>query len=138
MGRRLRLTGMLEPGLVRKSVTVLAHYDISDALQPFIQATYADVHANQEGQPTFFNNTFSINNPFLSTQARTQLQAILAPGATTFAAQRFDIDFGGRGEIHKRENYEIVGGFQGTFNGDWKYEVVGQLRPPLHLLFDQR
>jgi outer membrane receptor protein involved in Fe transport len=123
LGSTLRLTGMLEPGLVRKSLTLLAHYDISDALQPFIQATYANVHANQEGQPTFFNNTFSINNPFLSTQARTQLQAILAPGATTFAAQRFDIDFGGRGENHKRENYEIVGGFQGTFNGDWKYEA---------------
>ncbi len=52
------------------------------------------------------------------------MQAILAPGPTTFTAQRFDIDFGGRGEIHKRDNYQIVGGFQGTFNGDWKYEVV--------------
>jgi outer membrane receptor protein involved in Fe transport len=123
LGSSLRLTGMLEPGLTRKAINLLAHYDISDAFSPFIEAKYVHVDANQEGQPTFFNNTFSINNPFLSPQAKAQLQAALAPGATTFTAQRFDIDFGGRGELHKRDNYQIVGGVNGTFNGDWKYEV---------------
>ncbi|MFN2473863.1 MAG: TonB-dependent receptor plug domain-containing protein, partial [Sphingomicrobium sp.] len=105
LGSTLRLTGFLEPGLTRKAVNLLAHYDISDALVPFIEANYVHVDANQEGQPTFFNNTFSVNNPFLSAQARSQLQSVLAPGTTTFTAQRFDIDFGGRGELHKRENY---------------------------------
>jgi outer membrane receptor protein involved in Fe transport len=123
LGSTLRLTGMLEPGLTRKAVNLLAHFDVTDAFSPFIEARYVRVDANQEGQPTFFNNTFSINNPFLSAQAKTQLQSILAPGVTTFTAQRFNIDFGGRGELHKRDNYQVVGGVTGTFNGDWKYEV---------------
>src|SRR4029079_8724891 len=123
LGSSLRLSGMLEPGLTRKAVNLLAHYDVSDAFSPFIEAKFVRVDANQEGQPTFFNNTFSINNPFLSAQAKAQLQAILAPGATTFSAQRFNIDFAGRGEVHKRDNYQIVGGVTGTFNDDWKYEV---------------
>jgi outer membrane receptor protein involved in Fe transport len=123
LGSSLRLTGMLEPGLTRKAINLLAHYDISDAFSPFIEAKFVRVDANQEGQPTFFNNTFSINNPFLSSQARGQLQSILAPGATIFSAQRFNVDFAGRGELHKRDNYQVVGGVNGTFNGDWKYEV---------------
>ena len=123
LGSSLRLTGMLEPGLTRKAINLLAHYDISDAFSPFIEAKFVRVDANQEGQPTFFNNTFSINNPFLSTQARATLVSALAPGTTTFTAQRFDVDFAGRGELHKRDNYQIVAGVNGTFNGDWKYEV---------------
>lgn len=41
----------------------------------------------------------------------------------TFAMSRFNIDFGGRGELHDRDTYRIVGGFDGTFNDDWTYEV---------------
>ena len=123
LGSSLRLTGMLEPGLTRKAINLLAHFDVSDAFSPFIEAKFVRVDANQEGQPTFFNNTFSINNPFLSTQARATLVSALAPGTTTFTAQRFDVDFAGRGELHKRDNYQIVAGVNGTFNDDWKYEV---------------
>lgn len=78
----------------------------------------------QEGQPTFFNNAFSINNPFLTAQARTTLQQSLAPGATSFNAFRFNVDFGGRGEDHEREIYRVVGGVGGTFLEDWRYEVA--------------
>jgi outer membrane receptor protein involved in Fe transport len=123
LGSTLRLTGMLQPGLERKAVNLLAHFDVTDAFQPFIEAKFVRIDANQEGQPTFFTNTFRLDNPFLSPQARASLTAALAPGATTFTAQRFNIDFGGRGELHKRETYSIVGGVSGTFNGDWKYEA---------------
>ncbi|HJP69197.1 MAG TPA: TonB-dependent receptor [Sphingomicrobium sp.] len=123
LGSTLRLTGMLEPGLTRKAINLLAHYDFSDALRPFVEANFVRVDANQEGQPTFFNNTFSINNPFLSPQAKAQLQAVLPPGVTTFTAQRFNTDFAGRGELHQRDNYQVVGGVDGTFNSNWKYEV---------------
>jgi outer membrane receptor protein involved in Fe transport len=123
LGSTLRLTGMLAPGLERKAVNLLAHYELSPAFVPFLQAQYVRVNANQEGQPTFFNNTFSINNPFLTAQAKALLVATLAPGTTTFAAQRFNIDFGGRGEQHKREQYQVVAGVGGTFNDDWKYEL---------------
>jgi outer membrane receptor protein involved in Fe transport len=123
LGSSLRESGMLAPGLERKSATLLAHFELAEAFVPFINAQFVRVDANQEGQPTFFNNTFSINNPFLTPQAQATLATLLAPGTTTFAAQRFNIDFGGRGELHKRENYQVVVGANGTFNDDWRYEV---------------
>lgn len=125
LGSSLRLSGYLEPGLVRKAFNLLAHYEISPAFVPFVQAQFVRVDANQEGQPTFFNNTFSINNPFLTPQARATLVSALAPNAKNFSALRFDVDFGGRGEQHRRDNYQATVGVRGTFNTDWKYEISG-------------
>ncbi len=122
-GSTLRLTGMLQPKLERFSGNILAHFDISDAFKPFVEAKYVRIDALQEGQPTFANNTFSINNPFLTSQARATLVSALAPGATTFTAQRFNVDFGGRGEVHRRETFRIVGGVEGDFAEGWHYEV---------------
>ena len=122
-GSTLRLTGYLEPGITRKAFNFMGHYEISPALVPYFSAQFVRVNANQEGQPTFFNNTFRLDNPFLTTQARNTLTSALAPGATTFSAFRFNIDFGGRGEDHRRDNYSAVAGVKGTFNGDWKYDI---------------
>jgi outer membrane receptor protein involved in Fe transport len=124
-GSTLRLTGMLSPGLERKAVNLIAHFDVSEAFVPFIEAKYVRITANQEGQPTFFNNTFSINNAFLTPANRAAIVAVLPPGTTTFSAQRFNIDFGGRGEEHLRETWSAVVGATGTFNDDWKYEISG-------------
>ncbi|MFV3464637.1 hypothetical protein ACNJFH_21015, partial [Mycobacterium tuberculosis] len=82
---------MLQPKLERYSANILAHYDFSDAFKPFVEAKYVRIDALQEGQPTFANNTFSINNPYLTDQARATLVSALAPGATTFTAQRFNV-----------------------------------------------
>ena len=124
LGSTLRLTGQLNPELERIAVNTLASYEFSEAFKVFLESKYVRINAIQEGQPTFFNNTFSINNAFLTTQARNTLVQSLAPGATTFSAFRFNVDFGGRGEDHQRETFRIVGGFEGTFNDDWKYEVA--------------
>jgi outer membrane receptor protein involved in Fe transport len=122
-GSTLRLNGMLQPKLERFSGNILAHFDVSDAFKPFVEAKYVRINALQEGQPTFANNTFSINNPYLTSQARATLVSALAPGATSFTAQRFNVDFGGRGEVHRRETFRIVGGVEGDFGEDWHYEV---------------
>ncbi|MFN3675239.1 MAG: TonB-dependent receptor domain-containing protein [Sphingomonas pseudosanguinis] len=122
-GSTLRLLGMLQPRMERASGNILAHFDISDAFKPFVEAKYVRIKSLQEGQPTFANNTFSINNPYLTDQARATLQQALAPGATTFTAQRFNVDFGGRGENHTRETFRIVGGVEGDFAKGWHYEV---------------
>jgi len=122
-GSTLRLNGMLQPRMERYSGNILAHFDVSDAFKPFVEAKYVRINSLQEGQPTFENNTFSINNPFLTSQARAQLQSVLAPNATTFTAQRFNVDFGGRGEVHKRETFRIVAGVEGDFAEGWHYEV---------------
>jgi outer membrane receptor protein involved in Fe transport len=126
-GSSLRLTGQLLPKLERKSANLLTSFEFSPALRFFAEGKFVRINGNQEGQPTSIANlqgTYSINNPFLSTQARDVLVRSLAPGATTFAIQRFNVDFGGRGEEHERDTWRIVAGFDGRFNDDWRYEIA--------------
>ena len=133
-GSTLRNTGQLLAGLQRYDVNLLAHYDISDAFRPYVEAKYVHVDALQEGQPSFFTSVpgtlggpaFRCANGFLSAGSLQTLQAngICANVATgTFGLQRFNVDFGGRGEKHKRDTYRIVAGVEGTFNEDWHYDV---------------
>ncbi|MCP5396238.1 MAG: TonB-dependent receptor [Sphingomonadaceae bacterium] len=133
-GSTLRNTGQLAAGLERYNVNLLAHFDVSDAFKPFIEAKYANIETIQEGQPSFFvggpgyvgGPAMRCDNAFLNAQALSTLQSYglctnVATG--TFPLSRFNIDFGGRGEINTRKTYRIVGGVEGNFNDDWSYEV---------------
>ncbi len=154
-GSTLRNTGQLAAGLKRYAVNLLAHYDVSDAFRPYIEAKYVHVDAVQEGQPSFFQGdvpgffgggtNLRCDNPFLNANNRSILTntvstcALRNPDGTIFVdpvtgtrrfdgnrsllIQRFNTDFGGRGEIHDRDTYRIVGGVEGTFNDDWGYEL---------------
>lgn len=166
-GSTLRNTGIMAAGLERYSVNLLAHYDISDAFRPYVEAKYVRVYANQEGQPSFWQGSIPgffgggsnlrCTNPFLTAQAQNLLvngsSGLTSPGAQcalktydpvtgaptafvldgsgnrifdptrSFTMSRFNIDFGGRGEKHKRETYRVVGGIEGTFNDDWHYDL---------------
>ncbi|MFZ4747895.1 MAG: TonB-dependent receptor domain-containing protein [Sphingomonas sp.] len=128
LGSTLRETGQLQTGTKRYAANLLARYEFSPAFTVFTEAKFVKTESQQEGQPTFssgaLNPTFSINNPFLTTQARDTLVTLLAPGATGFATQRFNIDFAGRGEDHSRDLYRIVVGAEGTFNDTWRYEIA--------------
>lgn len=133
-GATLRNTGMILAGVERYTGNILLRYDFSDALQFFAEGKYVHVWANQEGQPSFLNAgpqsvggaTLRCNNPFLKASTLSDMQGygLCANVATgTFNLARFNIDFGGRGELHVRETYRVVGGFRGDFNEDWNYEV---------------
>lgn len=137
-GSTLRDTGQLAPGLKRYTANLLAHFDISDALKPFVEAKFVRLDALQEGQPSFFVATFPqffgagrgvrCDNPFLTADDIVRLQTIgrCAGGATSTQAiplGRFNVDFGGRSEEIRRDTYRIVGGIAGDFNTDWNYEV---------------
>ena len=143
-GSTLFNTGQISPKVQRMSVNLLAHYDVSDAIRPFVEAKYVRVIANQEGQPTFiasatFAPTWYCDNGFISNANLTTLQnnGVCATGRTnarTFPLSRFNVDLGGRGETHVRETYRIVGGVEGTFNDDWHYEFAvnyGELKTNL-------
>ncbi len=146
-GSTLRNTGQMMPAVDRYAFNLLAHYDVSDAFRPFIEAKYVRVKANQEGQPTFiasatFAPTWFCDNGFLTTANRTTLVAngICTTGSTntrTFPLSRFNVDLGGRGETHVRETYRIVGGAEGTFNDDWHYELsanYGKLKTSMNAI----
>lgn len=120
---------MLLPGLERVAANVLLNGEINPGLQPFVEAKYVRITANQTStQPTFINSrlnpTFSINNPFLSQQARDTISTITG-GASTFSLFRFNNDIGTRAEDHERETFRIVGGFRGDLSssGNWNYEA---------------
>jgi outer membrane receptor protein involved in Fe transport len=128
LGSTLRETGLLQTGNTRYSANLLGSFQVSDAFRPYIEAKFVRTEAIQEGQPTFssgaLNPTFSINNPFLTDQARTLLTTSLAPGAPGFTMTRFNIDFGGRGENHERDLYRVVIGAEGDFFDTWSYNVA--------------
>jgi outer membrane receptor protein involved in Fe transport len=137
-GSTLRDTGQLAPGLKRYTANLLAHFDISDALKPFVEAKFVRLDALQEGQPSFLQNTFPqffgagvgvrCDNPFLTAQDIATLQTIgRCPGGAASTTQlplgRFNVDFGGRREEIRRDTYRVVAGITGDFNTDWNYEV---------------
>ena len=138
-GSSLRNTGSLLAAVDRYAVNLLAHYDVSDAFKPFIEAKYVRVDASGEGQPSFFTSIpgtlggepLRCSNGFLSAQNLSTLRSFgLCPvggtsaAQTTFGMQRFNIDLGGRGLQATRETYRAVGGIEGTFNEDWNYEFA--------------
>lgn len=134
-GSTLRNTGSLLAAVDRYAVNLLAHYDVSDAFKPFLEAKYVRTEVSGEGQPSFFSGVpqtlggpaFRCNNGFLSGQNITLLQqnglcTNLATG--TFGLNRFNIDLGGRRFEGTRETYRAVAGIEGTFNDDWNYELA--------------
>ena len=130
LGSTLYETGQLAPRQDRISLNALAHYDFSEAFTGYFEGKYVKTIQNQEGQPSFFQGgtggTFRCNNAFLSAASLATLQSIgycAAPATGTFTTSRFNVDFGGRAEIVRRELFRIVTGARGTFNHDWKYDV---------------
>lgn len=134
-GSTLRNTGSLLAAVDRYAVNLLAHYDVSDAFKPFIEAKYVRTDVSGEGQPSFFSGVpqtlggpaFRCNNGFLTAQNLTVLQqnGLCSNVATgTFGLNRFNIDLGGRRFEGTRETYRAVAGIEGTFNDDWNYELA--------------
>jgi outer membrane receptor protein involved in Fe transport len=124
--------GQLIPGSERVSANLLMNFELSRAFQPFLEAKFVRVTADQASdQATFVSSTlsptFSINNGFLTPQARQTLIDISAPGATTFFQQRFNYDLGTRAELNERTTYRGVLGVRGDLNesGSINYEIAG-------------
>lgn len=126
--------GQLQVGIERYSFNLLSKFEFSPAAEIFFEGKYVNVVANQSSnQPTFTSgggtsSVFSVNNPFLTDQARGVLTDILAPGATRFTFLRFNADLGTRAEDHERETYRFVGGLRGQVSGEGSgnlfYEVA--------------
>jgi outer membrane receptor protein involved in Fe transport len=141
-GREAKLLGVF-PTLDRYSANLIGHFTISDAFEPFIEAKYVKTDSLRFGSPAFFQGSTigggvdlrerpRFDNPFLSATARTQINAArvldgLAPitvGSTRLSLFKNFLDLGGRQEAATRETFRIVGGINGTFNDDWKYELA--------------
>lgn len=125
-GSTLRRYGQLQPGIERLAVNTIGKYEVSPAFVPFFEAKYVRTDVLQESSPSFDQGTLivGLDNPFLSTQARTLLNQII-PGTSptrTFSVNRNNLDLGSRAEEITRETYRAVVGAKGEFNDDWSYE----------------
>lgn len=109
----------------RTLLNAIGHYEISDYVRVFFEASYAHSRGEELSELYSFvapgllggpRLTFSVNNPFLSTQARDILIANLGPDAT-FDMNRNLNDLtdrtGGRTTV---DLYRIVSGFEGEFS----------------------
>ncbi|MDR6790535.1 outer membrane receptor protein involved in Fe transport [Sphingomonas sp. BE138] len=139
----------LLPQQDRYSANLIGHFDITDALVPFIEAKYVRINTFGTGSsgPAFSTGaTFAtagtggteiyerptLDNPFLSAQARTTItNALIASGVNAaditggrrFTLRKNLLDLGVRNERSTRETYRVVGGIRGSFNDDWNYEL---------------
>jgi outer membrane receptor protein involved in Fe transport len=125
-GRQLAFS----PDLERVTVNALGHFTMSEGFEPFFEAKYSRLKTvSIIGSAAFipaFNaprERISINNPFLSAQARATILSI-TPGVTSFVYRGRFNDLGPRIENALRETYRGVVGVRGTFNDDWTYEVA--------------
>jgi outer membrane receptor protein involved in Fe transport len=131
----------LSPGLDRYSANLFAHFDLSDNIRPFVEAKFVHVDVVQEtgssfwrgSIPDFFRTSsfsggsdLSCTNPFLTAQAIEVLQTLgrCVDPAGSFTMSRRNLDFGARGELHDRDTYRLVAGFDGEFLDGWHYEVA--------------
>lgn len=134
----------LSPQLDRYSFNVIGHYDISDTIVPFFEAKYVRTNSVGSGNsgPAFITGGTlggdprerpRLDNPFLSTQARTTIVSLLdqangaapAPALSTRVSLRINmLGLGRREEAATRENYRIVGGVRGDISDSWRYEVA--------------
>ncbi|MBX3561827.1 MAG: TonB-dependent receptor [Sphingomonas sp.] len=135
-GSTLRNTGQLAAGVTRYTANLLANYEVTPAFRMFLEAKFVRVETIQEGQPSFWQGSvpaffgggsnIRCNNPFLTASSLATLQSFgicTNVAAGTFNMSRFNVDFGGRGELGQRDTYRFVGGFDGEFLDNWRYEI---------------
>ena len=135
---------------------LLAHYDLSPALNPYLQAMLMEDTTTAQVEPSgIFGSTSNINcdNPMLSAEERSlvcapgNLVGVAADGihpvtgvATVFhdtdgtpynrgvlQIQRRNVEGGARSSSFRHESYRFVLGAKGEFGNVFSYDAYGQL-----------
>lgn len=98
-------------------------FDLTPSVQFFFEGTYFRSRADELTQQPTFNSslfgglsgalTYSVDNPFLTTQAR---DALVSRGVTTFQVSRASDDYADLTGFNKTRLFNLVGGFKGDLN----------------------
>ncbi|WP_271298893.1 TonB-dependent receptor domain-containing protein [Sphingomonas sp. CV7422] len=133
----------IQPQLNRYNVSLVGHYTVADAFEPFVEATYShtSVFGSGSSGPAFINGgVFSdsreairLDNPYLTSQALATITTNLLAanptrvitGATTVNVREIMAGLGNRSEQSDRDTFRVVGGIRGEFNDNWHYEIAG-------------
>ena len=119
----------------RTLINGMAHYDVAPAVRLFTEASFAHTEGVEQSEiialaePAVFNGpalTYSVDNPFLTPQARNTL---IANGLTDFVIARNLSDLLDRSPgTTEVDLYRIVAGFQGdfpSFGGEtWSWDIA--------------
>ena len=106
-------------------------YEISPAINAFVQVQYSNVTARGRGSNPVLapvgatGFTVPVTNPFIPADLRTILASRANPTAGFVVSKRF-VDNGPRSYIDKTETYQIVAGLQGSLPlAGWTFELYG-------------
>ncbi|MCB2062664.1 MAG: TonB-dependent receptor [Novosphingobium sp.] len=121
----------LRPRVDRINANLIAHFEVSPAFVPFVEAKYVRIKAlnNNSGPffvPAYGIESFSTDNPFLTPQAAAfirQVEGIPDGQVGQFTMYRSMVDLGNREEDAKRETYRLVVGARGEISDNWRYEA---------------
>ena len=139
----------LMPKLDRYSANLLAHFTVSDAIEPFIEAKYSRTDSLGNASGPFFTGATgsprehfqSLSNPYVTAQARGIIATYYGDyydaagnygSDGTLDALQFDVPFSiyrnvvelaNREEEGRRETYRMVAGVRGDLGDNWNYEV---------------
>lgn len=117
----------------RYTLGAFAHYEISPAFDPYLEAMFMDDRTKAQIAPSgaFYGTDFFINcnNPFLSAAQRTALCAANAntPTLQSVYIGRRNVEGGGRVDDLRHTDYRIVTGMKGKIADGITYDVYGQL-----------
>ena len=121
----------------RYTFGAFANYEISNALQPYLEVMFMDDRSVAQIAPSGnFGNTTSLNcdNPLLSAQQRAR---ICAPGKTyvdpadgvtkaVVLTLRRNVEGGGRRDDLQHTDYRVVAGMRGDLSNAWSYDASYQ------------
>lgn len=121
--------------LRRSTLNGFLTFEVTPNIEIFAEGTYFESRADELTQQPTFNSSlfgglsgalsFSVNNPFLTAQARNEL---VSRGVTTFQVSRASDDFADLTGFNETRIYNGVAGFRGKFDAlgsSFNYEVYG-------------
>ena len=127
----------LRPKVDRHVFNLIGHYDISPALNIYVEAKYANIKSFSLAQPTFdYYLPVTPDNPYMPASIR----AAIDPAVGYAQVTRDNFDLGQRGESIKRETFRTVIGAKGDIGGGLHYDVsyvFGQTNVVNHFINDR-
>jgi outer membrane receptor protein involved in Fe transport len=119
--------------LNRTSANAFVTFDVTPDVELFFEGSYFESRADELTQQPTFNSslfgglsgqlTFSVDNPFLTAQAR---NALVSRGVTTFNVSRASDDYADLTGFNKTRLYNMVGGLKAdieVFGGTLNFET---------------
>ena len=113
----------LQVGLERLTLDANFRYQLSDNYEWYFEGRYANVDADQQGQPTFdFGAPIVVqrDNAFVSPSLGAAMDAA---GVTSTDLRRFNIDTGNRQEFDNRETFRAVTGIRGELGKGFEFDA---------------